>query len=99
MTEPKNALVKQYVALFKMEDVKLDITDDALIAIAKKAIERKSGARGLRAIMEEKLLELMYDIPDKKDVAEIVIDAEVVNGQKTPILVYKENKQNVVGAE
>ncbi len=99
LTEPKNALVKQYVALFKMEDVKLDITDDALIAIAKKAIERKSGARGLRAIMEEKLLELMYDIPDKKDVAEIVIDAEVVNGQKTPILVYKENKQNVVGAE
>lgn len=99
LTEPKNALVKQYVALFNMEDVKLNITDDALIAIAKKAIERKSGARGLRAIMEEKLLELMYDIPDKKDVAEIVIDAEVVNGQKTSILVYKENKQDVVGAE
>lgn len=59
-------MVKQYVALFNMEDVKLTITDDALAAIARKAIERKSGARGLRAIMEEKLLELMYDIPDKK---------------------------------
>lgn len=66
LTEPKNALVKQYVALFNMEDVKLTITDDALAAIARKAIERKSGARGLRAIMEEKLLELMYDIPDKR---------------------------------
>ena len=71
LTEPKNALVKQYVALFNMEDVKLTITDDALTAIARKAIERKSGARGLRAIMEEKLLELMYDIPDKKETAEI----------------------------
>ncbi len=99
LTEPKNALVKQYVALFNMEDVKLTITDDALAAIARKAIERKSGARGLRAIMEEKLLELMYDIPDKKEVAEIVIDADVIDGKKTPILVYKENKQEVVGAE
>ena len=67
LTEPKNALVKQYVALFNMEDVKLTITDDALAAIARKAIERKSGARGLRAIMEENLLELIYDIPDKKE--------------------------------
>ncbi len=90
LTEPKNALVKQYVALFNMEDVKLTITDDALTAIARKAIERKSGARGLRAIMEEKLLELMYDIPDKKEVAEIVIDADVIDGKKATVLVYKE---------
>lgn len=82
LTEPKNALVKQYVALFNMEDVKLTITDDALAAIARKAIERKSGARGLRAIMEEKLLELMYDIPDKKEVAEIIIDGDVIDGKK-----------------
>lgn len=99
LTEPKNALVKQYVALFNMEDVKLTITDDALTAIARKAIERKSGARGLRAIMEEKLLELMYDIPDKKEVAEIIIDADVIDGKKAPMLVYKDNKQNVIGAE
>lgn len=99
LTEPKNALVKQYVALFNMEDVKLTITDDALTAIARKAIERKSGARGLRAIMEEKLLELMYDIPDKKEVAEIIIDADVIDGKKAPMLVYKDNKQNAIGAE
>ena len=99
LTEPKNALVKQYVALFNMEDVKLTITDDALAAIARKAIERKSGARGLRAIMEEKLLELMYDITDKKEVAEIIIDGDVIDGKKTPILVYKEAKKDAVGAE
>lgn len=99
LTEPKNALVKQYVALFNMEDVKLTITDDALTAIARKAIERKSGARSLRAIMEEKLLELMYDIPDKKEVAEIIIDGDVIDGKKTPILVYKEAKKDAVGAE
>jgi len=99
LTEPKNALVKQYVALFDMEQVKLTITNDALIAIAKKAIERKSGARGLRAIMEEKLLELMYEIPDKKDVAEVIIDAEVVNGKKQPVLVYGKADENAVGAE
>ncbi len=98
LTEPKNALVKQYVALFNMENVKLTITDDALTAIARKAIERKSGARGLRAIMEEKLLELMYDIPDKKEVAEIIIDADVIDGKKAPMLVYRE-KQDAVGAE
>ena len=66
LTEPKNALVKQYEALFEMEGVKLTITEEALKAIAKKAIERKTGARGLRAIMEENLLQIMYDIPDKK---------------------------------
>ena len=98
LTEPKNALVKQYVALFNMENVKLTITDEALTAIARKAIERKSGARGLRAIMEEKLLELMYDIPDKKEVSEIILDADVIDGKKAPMLVYRE-KQEVIGAE
>ena len=94
LTEPKNALVKQYVALFNMEDVKLTITDDALAAIARKAIERKSGARGLRAIMEEKLLELMYDIPDKKDVTEIIIDAEVINNGSAPEYIRKKHKKS-----
>lgn len=89
LTEPKNALVKQYVAMFEMEGVKLTFTDDALTAIAKKAIERKTGARGLRAIMEDNLLELMYDIPDKKDVTEIVIDEKVINDKKEPRFIYK----------
>ena len=84
LTEPKNALVKQYSTLFEMEGVKLTITDAALRAIAKKAIERKTGARGLRAIMEDNLLELMYDIPDMKDVVEIIIDENVINDGAEP---------------
>ena len=92
LTEPKNALVKQYATLFDMEGVKLTITDEALRAIAKKAIERKTGARGLRAIMEDNLLELMYDIPDKKDVEEIIINEEVINEHKEPVYVYKKEE-------
>ena len=78
-----------------MENVTLTFTEDALTAIAKKAIERKTGARGLRAIMEDNLLELMYDIPDKKDVGEIVIDAKVINEKSAPkfILRGKEDKK------
>ena len=97
LTEPKNALVKQYKTMFEMENVKLTITDDALVAIAKKAISRKSGARGLRAIMEERLLELMYNIPDKKNVAEIVLDADVIDGKKEPIIIYAQS--DAMGAE
>ncbi len=95
LTEPKNALVKQYVTMFEMENVKLTFTDDALRAIARKAIERKTGARGLRAIMEDNLLELMYEIPDKKEVAEIVIDEKVINDKAKPkfILRKQEDKQ------
>ncbi len=94
LTEPKNALVKQYKTMFDMEDVKLTFTDGALKAIAKKAIERKTGARGLRAIMEDNLLELMYEIPDKKDIAEIVIDEKVINNGKEPKFVLrKEDKK------
>lgn len=93
LTEPKNAILKQYTTLFDMEDVKLNITDDALIAIAKKAIARKTGARGLRAIMEENLLDLMYDVPDREGLSEIVINADVIDNKKTPVFVYeKEHK-------
>ncbi len=94
LTEPKNALIKQYKTLFDMEDVKLTVTDDALVAIAKKAIERKTGARGLRAIMEENLLDLMYNIPDKKDVIEIVIDADVINKGAEPEYIRKKHKKS-----
>ena len=78
LTEPKNALVSQYRSLFNMDNVKLTITDKALLAVAKLAIERKTGARGLRAIMEEILMEWMYSLPDQKDISEIVIDDKVV---------------------
>ncbi len=93
LTEPKNALVKQYQTLFEMENVKLNITDKAMRAIAQKAIERKTGARGLRAIMEENLLQIMYDIPDKHDVSEIVIDDKVINEHKAPKYVKKTTKK------
>ncbi len=94
LTEPKNALVKQYKAMFEMENVKLTITDDALTAIAKKAIERKTGARGLRAIMEDNLLELMYEIPDMKDVVEIVVDEKVINDGAEPKLVRGKREES-----
>ena len=94
LTEPKNALVKQYKAMFEMENVKLTITDDALTAIAKKAIERKTGARGLRAIMEDNLLELMYEIPDMKDVVEIIVDEKVINDGAEPKLVRGKREEN-----
>ena len=96
LTEPKNALVKQYVTLFDMEDVKLTITDEALIAIAKKAIERKTGARGLRAIMEENLLDIMYSLPDKKEIAEVIINEDVINDKKEPVYVLREKSKDAV---
>ncbi len=86
LVEPKNALTKQYRKLFEMEGVDLKFTDDALFAIAKKAIARKTGARGLRAIMEEALMELMYDIPGREDVTEVSITAEVIEGKGQPVL-------------
>jgi ATP-dependent Clp protease ATP-binding subunit ClpX len=79
--------VKQYQKLFDMENVKLTFTDDALVSVAKKAIERKTGARGLRSILEGILLDTMFDLPGMEGVTEIVIDADVVAGKKEPIRV------------
>ncbi len=87
LTEPKNALVKQYQKMLKLDNVELKITDGALRAIAKKAIERKVGARGLRSIMEQIMVDLMYKIPSMKGVTECVINEDVVNEGKPPILV------------
>ena len=88
LKEPKNALIKQYQTLFKMEGVELDITDKACLAIAKQALKRKTGARGLRAIMEGLLLDLMYQLPDIKDLEAVIIDEKVVEGNAKPKLVY-----------
>jgi len=90
LTEPKNALVKQYQRLFEMEDVKLTITHDALKSISRKAIERKTGARGLRSIMEGILLDSMYDLPTLKGVEEVVVGPEVVEGSARPLRIYTE---------
>ncbi|MGZ3271934.1 MAG: AAA family ATPase, partial [Croceibacterium sp.] len=87
LREPKNALVKQYQKLFELEDVELSFTDDALVAIAHKAIKRKTGARGLRSIVEAILLDTMFDLPSMDGVTEVVVDKDVVDGRKEPVRV------------
>jgi len=84
MTEPKNALVKQYEKLFSLEKVKLKFTDSALAAVAKKSFEQKTGARGLRAILEEVMLEVMYEIPSLPHLKECIITEEVISGAGEP---------------
>ena len=93
LTEPKNALVKQYKRLFEMENVTLTFTDDALSAVAKKAITRKTGARGLRSILEGVLLETMFELPTYEGVEEVVVNAEVIEGKAQPLLIYSETKK------
>lgn len=90
LTEPKNALVKQYVKLFKMENVDLEFRESALRLVAKKALERKTGARGLRSILEHALLEIMYDLPSLKNLSKVVIDDGVILNNATPILIYED---------
>jgi ATP-dependent Clp protease ATP-binding subunit ClpX len=91
LTGPKNALVKQYHALFQMEGVDLEIRTAALKAIAQKAIARKTGARGLRSILEQVLLDTMYDLPSQKNVTKVVVDENTVVGEGVPLLIYGEN--------
>ena len=93
LTEPKNALVKQYQRLFEIESVKLTFTPDALTAIAKRAIKRKTGARGLRSIMEDILLDTMFELPGMGDVSEVVVNEESVNAGAKPLLVHTEPKK------
>ena len=97
LSEPKNALVKQYQSLFEMEGSKLSFTDDALKAIAKRAIVRKTGARGLRSILEDILLDTMFDLPGLVGVDEVVVNEEAVSADGTPLLIYSEkaNKESV----
>jgi ATP-dependent Clp protease ATP-binding subunit ClpX len=95
LTEPKNALIKQYQLLYEMESVTLDFSDDALHAIARKAIARKTGARGLRSIMENILLESMYELPSLEGVEEIVINGEVVEGRAKPLYIYSDRREDL----
>ena len=89
LTEPKNAITKQFRKLFDMEGVELEIRPDALAAIAKKALKRKTGARGLRTIVESVLLDTMYDLPSLENVSKVVVDESVIEHRSEPYLIYK----------
>ena len=92
LTEPKNSLTKQYSKLFEMEGVEVDFREDGLLAIAKKAMERKTGARGLRSILESVLLDTMYDIPSQTGVSKVMIDSSVITEESKPLIVYEETQ-------
>ena len=99
LTEPKNALTKQYRKMFDMEGVEIDFREDGLRAVAAKAMERKTGARGLRSILENVLLESMYNIPSQTGVAKIVIDESVINGDSEPLLVYETQDETIAAQD
>jgi len=99
LLEPKNAITKQYSKLFKMENTEIEFRDNALLAIAKKAKERKTGARGLRTILENVLLDTMYDLPSNPDVSKVVVDEAVINGETEPYLIYDQNSNEKKAAK
>jgi ATP-dependent Clp protease ATP-binding subunit ClpX len=99
LTEPKNALVKQFHKMFELEGVELQFRKDALSEIAKLAIERKTGARGLRSIVEQMLLDTMYDLPSLKNVEKVVINKSVIQGKKSPLLVYQDEQPKKASSE
>jgi ATP-dependent Clp protease ATP-binding subunit ClpX len=98
LTEPKNALTKQFAKLFKMEGVELEFRDEALKAIAKRALARRTGARGLRSIIEHALLDTMYDLPSLKGVSKVVVDDNLINGDGKPLLIYSEQGDQPLAA-
>jgi ATP-dependent Clp protease ATP-binding subunit ClpX len=99
LTEPKNAVTKQFKKLFEMEEVELEFRPEALQAIAKKALKRKTGARGLRTILEQVLLDTMYELPSLEHVSKVVVDDAVIDGQAEPYLIYRGNLQQRVAGE
>ena len=99
LLEPKNALTKQYGKLFEMEGVDLEFRDDALRAVAKKAMERKTGARGLRTILENVLLDTMYDLPSSVNAKKVVVDEAVVTGENPPYVIYESDETPTVNIE
>ena len=96
LKEPKNAYTKQYAKLFEMEGAEIDFREDALVAIAEKAMERKTGARGLRSILESVLLEVMYKLPSEDEVSKVIVDENVINGSSEPMLIYEKHDQQKV---
>ena len=98
LTEPKNALVKQYQRLFELEGAQLSFTDDALKAIAKRAIQRKTGARGLRSILEDILLNTMFELPGLEGVEEVVVNEEAVSSEAAPLMIYADAKKEEASA-
>ena len=99
LLEPKNALTKQYRKLFEMEGVELEFRDDALRAVAQKAMDRKTGARGLRTILENVLLETMYDLPSSTSAKKVVVDEAVVTGETQPYVIYESDESPTVNIE
>jgi len=99
LTQPRNALSKQYARLFEMEGVELEFREDGLLAIAKKAMQRKTGARGLRTILENVLLDIMYDLPSMKNVQKVVLDEAVIAGDSKPYIVYQSAEEKVAEPE
>ncbi len=99
LREPKNALTKQYAKLFEMEDVELEFREEALLAVAKKAMERKTGARGLRSILESVLLPTMYDIPSSEGVSKVVVDDNVIRGESEPLLIYSNDNADLASGD
>ena len=99
LTEPKNAITKQFKRLFDMEGAELEFRPDALTAVARKAIKRKTGARGLRTILEQVLLDTMFDLPSLEHVSKVVVDEAVINGQAEPYLIYRGNLQTRAASE
>jgi ATP-dependent Clp protease ATP-binding subunit ClpX len=99
LLEPKNAITKQYIRLFDMEGCDLEFREDALRAVAKKSMERKTGARGLRSIMENVLLDTMYDLPSMEDVTKVVVDEGVINGDSEPLMIYEGSEMSKAASE
>jgi ATP-dependent Clp protease ATP-binding subunit ClpX len=99
LKEPKNAITKQYGALFALENAELEFREDALHAIAKKAMNRKTGARGLRSIVEAVLLDTMYDLPSMPEVSKVVIDEAVIKGESKPLLIYENAQEKKAASE
>jgi len=97
LVEPRNAITKQFKKLFDMEEVELEFRPDALSAIARKAIKRKTGARGLRTIVESALLDTMYDLPSMENVSKVVVDESVIERQSDPYVIYQNPPAQVVG--
>ena len=96
LQEPKNSLIKQYKRLFEFESVELEFKDEAILEIAKKAISKKTGARGLRSILENILLKTMFELPDMEDVIKITVDQSSVNGSSEPIITYGKKQSTSV---